>query len=131
MLLETSCGGIVFRKDKYLVIKQSHGHWGFPKGHVQEGETEEQTALREIREETGLNVEIIEGFSESLFYIDHVNHVRKAAVYFLCRAKSSEVKLLADDVVDYAWLRYGDALEKLTHGDTKQLLKKAELFLKK
>ena len=59
MKYEKSCGAVIFDGDKVLVIQQVKGHWGFPKGHVENGETEIETALREIKEETNLDVEII------------------------------------------------------------------------
>ena len=70
MLREKSCGALVYRKrkEKYelLLIKhKSGGHWSFPKGHVESGENELQTALREIKEETGLDVRLMDGFRQS------------------------------------------------------------------
>ena len=63
---EKSCGAVVFTRTdkgvKYLLIANLKGIYGFPKGHVEAGETEEQTALREIREETGLRVTLVPGF---------------------------------------------------------------------
>ena len=60
MKYEKSCGAVIFDNDKVLVIQQVAGHWGFPKGHVEQGETELETAKREIKEETNLDVEIDE-----------------------------------------------------------------------
>ena len=70
MNFEKSCGAIIYRiKDdnlEFLTIShRSDGHWGFPKGHVEKGESEEETAIREIYEETGLQVNLIDGFRES------------------------------------------------------------------
>ena len=60
MRKEKSCGALVVRRGKneteILLIKHNGGHWAFPKGHVEAGESEEQTALREVQEETGLTV---------------------------------------------------------------------------
>ena len=53
---EKSCGCIIINKNKVLLIKQTKGHWGFPKGHVEKDETEIETAIREVKEETGLDV---------------------------------------------------------------------------
>ena len=76
MLHEKSCGAIVYRKYhgnlEILLIKHvNSGHWSFPKGHVEAGETEVETALREIKEETGIDVIIApKGFAKGrcLFY---------------------------------------------------------------
>ncbi|MBW2997162.1 NUDIX domain-containing protein [Candidatus Woesearchaeota archaeon] len=129
---EKSCGCIVFRDEEYLLIKHREkdgGHWDFPKGHVEEGESEEETALRETYEETGLKVEIIDGFKESISYHDFINDVDKTVVFFLCKADSSEVKHITDDVVDHIWLEFEEALKKLTHDSAKELLKKAKVFI--
>ena len=86
MLREKSCGALVYRKrkEKYelLLIKhKSGGHWSFPKGHVESGENELQTALREIKEETGLDVRLMDGFRQSVEYFPKP-HVKKQVVYF-------------------------------------------------
>ena len=52
---EKSCGCIIINKNKVLLIKQTKGHWGFPKGHVEKDETEIETAIREVKEETNIN----------------------------------------------------------------------------
>jgi hypothetical protein len=66
-LYESSCGAVVFRDIKgeirYLLIKNRRSaHWGFPKGHIEMGETPQQTAMREVLEETGIHVKLIDGF---------------------------------------------------------------------
>ena len=66
---ETSCGAVVFTRTEagilYLLVRSPDGYWGFPKGHMAPGETEEQTARREIREETGVDVRLLPGFRET------------------------------------------------------------------
>ena len=71
MIREKSCGALVYRKKQdrlelLLIRHKNGGHWSFPKGHVETGETEPQTALREIKEETGLDVGLCEGFRQSV-----------------------------------------------------------------
>lgn len=73
MTYEKSCGAIVYRKHhgntEILLIKHiNSGHWSFPKGHVEQGETEVETALREIKEETSLDVLIDPTFRETVTY---------------------------------------------------------------
>ena len=64
MTIEKSCGAVVFTRDhglvQYLIIQSKEGFYGFPKGHIEPGEQEEETALREIWEETGLTVHATE-----------------------------------------------------------------------
>ena len=73
MSYEKSCGAVVFRKYhgniELLLIKHVvGGHWSFPKGHVEPGETETETAIREIKEETGIDVELNTTFREVVSY---------------------------------------------------------------
>ena len=56
---EKSCGCIIFNHHKILLVKQTTGDWGFPKGHIEANETEEETAIREVKEETGLDVVLV------------------------------------------------------------------------
>jgi bis(5'-nucleosidyl)-tetraphosphatase len=131
-----SCGGVIFRqknkKIEFLVIRnKGGGHWDFPKGHVEEGETEEETAKREIMEEVGLEVQFIPGFKESIHYVDVINNFDKIVVFFLCEAKTSEVKYIFDEVSSHEWLQYDDAARKLTFDNARNILKKASSFLEK
>ena len=88
MKREKSCGVLVLRQqvDELYVVLLRHrfgGHWSFPKGHVEAGESERQTALREVREETGLTgIKLMDGFRESVEYSPKPG-VKKQVVYFL------------------------------------------------
>lgn len=102
MKYEKSCGVIVYRKheqqvDLLLIKNRYGGHWSFPKGHVEGAETEEQTALREVKEETGLEVDLQAGFRQTVEYFPKPN-VRKQVVYFLGEAKSSRVKMQKEEI---------------------------------
>ena len=90
MKREKSCGALVVRKngenfDLVLLRHRFGGHWSFPKGHVEAGESERQTALREVREETGLAIRLLDGFRESVEYFPKPG-VKKQVVYFLGEA---------------------------------------------
>ena len=94
MLHEKSCGGIVYRKyhgnTEILLIKHiNSGHWSFPKGHVERDETEVETAMREIKEETGIDVMIDPTFRELVTYSPKKD-TQKVVVYFIAKAKSGE-----------------------------------------
>ena len=88
MKQEKSCGGVIFREQnglhKYLVLHSIQGHWTLCKGHVEGDETEHDTALREIREETGLSVDFVDGFRETITYAPRPG-VTKNVVFFLAR----------------------------------------------
>ena len=90
MITEKSCGGVVFTRVgeeiRYVIIRGNNGVYGFPKGHMEGNETEEETALREIKEETGLLVALLPIFrteDEHLILQTHKEPVMKHIVYFL------------------------------------------------
>lgn len=95
MNYEKSCGAIVYRKhhgntEILLARNIKSGHWSFPKGHMEEGETEEETARREIKEETGLDVLLDTGFRETVTYSPKRN-TKKTVVYFVAIPTSHEL----------------------------------------
>ena len=107
--------------------------WDFPRGKVEKGETEEQTAVREIREETQLSeVHIVPGFRKttSWYYRWKGVNIYKEAVYFLAEVKSEKVRI-SHEHVEFAWADYDAAMETLTYDNTKNILKAARAFLKK
>ena len=134
---EKSYGAIVFKRHKdgikYLLLHYGAGHWDLPKGHMEKNEKEEQTALREIKEETGIeDIEFADGFRETVnyFYKRGEDTISKEVIFFLVQSATDEVKL-SDEHIGYAWLNYGHALKKLTFSNAKELLKKADEFLNK
>ena len=121
MIKEKSCGAVIFDGDKILVIQQVKGHWGFPKGHVEEGETEVQTAVREIKEETNLDVEI----DESKRFVERYSPeegVEKDVVFFVAQKTGGEIKVQEEEVKDTKWLLPQDAMEILTYESSKRIL---------
>ena len=134
---EKSCGAIVFirHKDgiKYLLLHYGAGHWDFPKGKQEKNEKEEQTALREIKEETGLeDIELVDVFREAVkyFYKKEEETVFKEVIFFLAETHSESV-ILSNEHIGYAWLSYEHAEKKLTFNNAKELLAKANKFLNK
>ncbi len=127
---EKSCG-LLFRYNKrieYLIVRQRNGrHWGFPKGHVEGNETEKETSEREVYEETGINVDFLENFRETIRY--SVRDDDKTVVFFLCRALNEKVRPQHKEILEYKWLAFSDAISLLTYQDMKEVLKKANTFL--
>ena len=124
MTYEKSCGAIIFRKKEnieYLIILNkkgnAQGHWGFPKGHVENDETELETAMREIKEETGLSPRFIDGFRVVSRYSPKPN-VEKDAVYFLAESSLEEVFIQESELGSYRWLEFDDAKKLLTYEKT-------------
>lgn len=135
MKREKSAGAIIFRKEKepkYLLLHYEAKHWDFPKGHVEEKETDTETVKREIAEETGItDVEIIQGFKEKIqFYYKLKNElINKEVIFYLAKTNTEEVKLSFEHI-GFVWLSYGKAIEKLTYKNAKEILEKANEFLK-
>jgi bis(5'-nucleosidyl)-tetraphosphatase len=134
MLHEKSCGAVVFFKNvqvKYLLLQYEAGHWDFVKGNVEPNESEAETVLRELKEETSIAAtQLIEGFRERIqyFYRRQGETIQKEVVFYLIQADTEKVELSFEHV-GYAWLDYPDALEKLTFKNAKDVLQKAHAFL--
>ena len=132
-----SVGLVVFSrvggKCEYLLLHYASGHWDFTKGGVEKGESELETALRELREETGISkVSVIPGFRESIHYFFREKNelVSKEVVFLLAESPSREVKL-SHEHVGFEWLSLAQALERLTFENSKKVLEKADGFLEK
>jgi len=131
--LERSCGAVIFRRkgDRlfFLLLKHASGrHWGLAKGHAEEGETELETALREVLEETGLTVEILDGFIQKNTYSPRVG-VSKEVTYFLGEALKKKLKLQAGEIIHGVWLELEDCMRLCSHAATKTVLIAAHHFL--
>ncbi|WP_026499391.1 bis(5'-nucleosyl)-tetraphosphatase [Butyrivibrio sp. WCD2001] len=137
MVFEKSCGAIVFTLEngeiKYLLVEEMSGCHSFPKGHVENNENEEETALREIKEETNLEVELNTDFRVTESYNPAERPgTRKEVVYFLakytdakpCVVRQNEVRTLKS-------LRLEEAIDIIEHDNKKELLKQADAYIKK
>ena len=133
-LFEKSCGGIIFYKGKtvtrILLVKNNNGrYWSFPKGHIEIGETEEETAVREIKEETSLDVEVMEGFREVSEY-SPFGKIRKKVVFFLCRAFTDVVKVQEEEICEVIWVDLQQARKLCTYDNDLRIINKAETAIK-
>ena len=134
MSYEKSCGAVVFRKYhgniELLLIKHVvGGHWSFPKGHVEPGETEEQTALREIKEETGIDVELNTSFREVVSYSPK-RDTTKDVIYFLGKAKTFQYTPQEEEIAQIKWVEINLAHSFLTYDNDKQLVNKAQPMIR-
>ena len=130
MKREKSCGALVVRKngEQYDLVLLRHrfgGHWSFPKGHVEAGETERQTALREVKEETGLSIRLYDGFRESVEYFPQAG-VKKQVVYFLGEALGDELVRQEEEISELRWAPLAEAGELVTFANDKRLIRLAK-----
>ena len=134
MIYEKSCGAVVFTRTnneiKYLLIRNLTGIYGFPKGHVEHGETEEQTALREVSEEVGLSVRLLPGFRiEDEHPIPQKENTIKQIVYFLGEYCSQEFTYQKEELTDALLVDYDTAMTLFQFESSKRILTEANNFL--
>ena len=134
MKYEKSCGAVVYTKInnevKFVLVRQLKGFYGFPKGHVEDGETEKETALREIKEETGLDVTLIDGF---ITLDEHAIPERpgtiKQVTYFLAKYENQKIEYPKEELMSVDLYSYEDAIDLFQFENQKEMLKNAKDFL--
>ncbi len=136
MKIEKSCGAVVFTRVngeiRYVLAQNLEGYYGFPKGHMEAGETETETALREIREEVGLRPRLIEGFrTEDEHPLPKKPGVIKQVVYFLAEYKDQTVTFQKEELLSAPSVSYEEAMELFTFDSSKRILTEAHSFLQK
>ena len=134
MKYEKSCGAIVYTningKRLYLIEQMLGGHWGVPKGHIEENEKEEETSLREIKEEVGLDVIIDTGFRAVETYSPK-DGVIKDVVYFVAYSKSMDTAMQVEEVRDIKWVEMNEAIGLIEFQDMQEIIMKADAYLNK
>ena len=132
MKKEKSCGAVVIKKEndelKFLIIRQTDGYWGFPKGHVEENETEEETSIREIKEETNIDVEIDNKFRKVITYSPKEG-VIKDVVFFIGKAISDDVKIDPNELLEAKWVNTKDAKDYFKYQETIDVFEEALRYL--
>ena len=134
-LYESSCGAVVYRdikgEIKYLLIKNRRSsHWGFPKGHIERGETKKETATREVLEETGIRVKLLDGF-ECVSKYKIQNRIEKTVSIFVGTTQDTHTSIQTEEIEDYIWLSYDRALSLLKFENDKNIITSAHEFLNK
>ena len=130
MKQEKSCGAVVVDNNKVLVVKHNVGHVSFPKGHVEEGETERETAIREVKEETGIDIEVDTNYRYTTSY-SPMEGVMKEVVFFLGKVLGGELKPQEKEVSKVDFISFTEAENSLTHEDTKEILRQVLRDIKK
>lgn len=134
---ERSAGAVVFTHTpagpEYLLLRYGGGNWGFPKGHVEAGETDVQAAQREVEEETGIPVaaqKLLPGFEDDTDYRFRRGHVlvEKDVRFFLIDSAVRDVRI-SHEHSGFAWLPYGPALERVSFEGPRRILQAAHSFI--
>ena len=134
MRREKSCGAVVFtRKDGtlyYVLVKQKKGFYGFPKGHMEKGESERETALREIREETGLRPRFIPGFrAETVYKLNKKPDTTKKVIFFLGEYADQEIVYQKEELLGAGLFRYEETAGLPMHENLRRILGDAKAFI--
>ncbi len=132
MKKEYSAGAVLYQRTKdgikYILVVERSGHCGFPKGHIEQNETEEQTAIREIKEETGANAVLIGDFKEEITY-NIGNKIKKHVTFFLAECPGESTMVHAKDIRKLHILPFEEAVATITHSNSKEILEKANCYI--
>ena len=130
---EKSCGMVVFKRednqDYVLLVHHNLGHWGLPKGHVEDNETEVETALRETLEETGVKVRKIGNFRKAITYKPKENAM-KDVIFFIGEPDNNELIPQLSEVQEAVFVEESEAINLISHDDEKKLLMDAIHYYK-
>ncbi|MGN0518031.1 MAG: bis(5'-nucleosyl)-tetraphosphatase [Acutalibacteraceae bacterium] len=132
-LYEKSCGAVICTQIddqlKVLLVKNHNGkYWSFPKGHIEHGETEQDTAIREIKEETGLDVTLLDGFRETSEYCPY-GRVKKRVVFFIAISQSHNVHIQQNEIDCFTWTTFDEATTMCCFDNDLRVLQKARPFV--
>ena len=134
MKKEKSCGALVYKYENnefyFLLVKHNAGHYSFPKGHMEKGETEEETAIREVKEETNIDIEIIKGFKEKITYRPKEDTV-KDVIFFLAKPLTENIKPQEEEIEIAIWCDKKKAKNMITYDDDRKVFLKALDFILK
>ena len=127
---EKSCGCIIIKDNKVLLVyEKRRNFWGFPKGHMEDGENEIETALREVKEEVGLDVEIN---IEKRYVLNYIirEEIDKTTVLYLATPKNEKIIMQESEIENVRWCNFDEALDILTFENWKEMFKEVIKDLK-
>jgi ADP-ribose pyrophosphatase YjhB (NUDIX family) len=131
-VIETSAGGVVLDAELANVAligrldRRGRLLWSLPKGHIEEGETPEQTAIREVAEETGISSEIVQPLGTiDYWFVANNRRIHKTVHHFLMKASHGELSDADDEVTEVAWVALDELDSRLAYADERRLVRKA------
>lgn len=131
---EISAGAIVYTKHNedilYLLIKDFHGNYGFPKGHLEKDETLAEAAIREVKEETGIGVSLDTSFKQELNYI-MPNGKAKTSIYYIGYYENQLPHRQEEEVEEILLLPYNETIEILSFDNMKEAFQKADAYIRR
>jgi len=131
MVHEKSCGAVLFTRlgetIHYVLVKSSY--WGLPKGHVEGDETEEETAIREILEETGVHAKLHNGFRSVIEYDIHEHCIKKQVVFFVAEYENQQPRHNLHEISDIAVVPIDEAISMVTFDKMRQVLIDADKWI--
>lgn len=130
---EKSCGAVIYNIDinKYLLVKMKNGNWGFAKGHMEDDEIEEETAIREVKEETNVDINICSSIREVVSYIPKEDTF-KEVVFFLGFCKGEiDIILEEEEIEESMWCNYEEAQKNITYKVQRDVLEKVNKYIEK
>lgn len=132
-LYEKSCGAVIFRRHsgnvEYLLVKNKKGNkWGFPKGHMELYENEQQTAVREVNEETGLHVKLLDGFRTVSEYHPK-GRIVKQVIFFVAEMTDEAVVIQTSEIERFIWADYGLAIKTFKFSNDRKVLTQAKSWI--
>ncbi|HEU4989209.1 MAG TPA: NUDIX hydrolase [Gemmatimonadaceae bacterium] len=130
--LETSAGGVVYRlqdgRPLYLLIRDSYKNWGFPKGHIEQGEVPSVAAVREVAEETGLDDVEVRGDIDTIdwYFRFRGRLIHKVCHFFLMETAATRTCPQRDEGISACkWLPYAEAEARISYGNAREILRRA------
>ena len=121
MKYEKSCGAVIIKDNKVLLIKHNLGHWGFPKGHVENNETEVETAIREVKEETNVDI-VIDNNNRYVIRYSPKAGIEKDVVFFIGRAISDDIRPQLKEISKVEYTDLLIAKQRITHKEERSVL---------
>ena len=122
---DRSCGCIIINDNNevLLVYEKRRKYWGFPKGHKEGNESEEETAIREVKEEVDLDVIIDSNHKYEISY--SFGKINKSVIYFIAKPINTDITIQESEIKEYKWCSYEEAKSLINYDNLREILIKA------